>query len=176
MSEVSEFRKLPRELFLKLVKVYEEGYKADPTYAYKDRKRVKGYLKWLLRRPNARFFVAFEGETPIGFVAVEANPPFGEVHEIVLLPAARGKGLGSALLKKALEYLRKEGCSEVGLWVGEKNERALRFYEKFGFRKTGKVGVWIRMEGRFQQNSFTNSRSTSKASSASDTETLSSGV
>ena len=36
-----------------------------------------------------------------------------------------------------LDCLKDEGYERVSLWVLEKNERARRFYEKFGFRFDG---------------------------------------
>lgn len=33
----------------------------------------------------------------------------------------------------------------MGLWVGEKNEYAKKFYQKFGFRWVSRKGIWDRM-------------------------------
>ncbi len=56
-----------------------------------------------------------------------------ELH-INALPAARGLGLGSALLARFLECLRRRGLAGVQLGTTVRNEAALRLYEKFGFR------------------------------------------
>ncbi|RLF74604.1 GNAT family N-acetyltransferase, partial [Thermococci archaeon] len=33
----------------------------------------------------------------------------------------------------------------IELWVGEKNKKAIEFYEKLGFKVVGKSGIWVRM-------------------------------
>ena len=53
-----------------------------------------------------------------------------EIVAIHSLPESWGSGLGSALLKTALEQI---GDGRVYLWAFEKNARARRFYEKHGF-------------------------------------------
>lgn len=64
-------------------------------------------------------------------------PDFGEVISIYFLPDYMGKGYGRILLKTVLNELKKQGFSEVFLWVLEENIRARRFYEKYGFSYTG---------------------------------------
>jgi RimJ/RimL family protein N-acetyltransferase len=43
-------------------------------------------------------------------------------------------GLGAAMLPKLLELARREGLRRVGLTVVAENARAVRLYEKFGFK------------------------------------------
>jgi len=47
-------------------------------------------------------------------------------------------------MDKCLEYLSKYN-DRIELWVGEKNKKAIEFYEKLGFKIAGKSGIWIRM-------------------------------
>ena len=63
----------------------------------------------------------------------EQYPDSGEVISIYFLPEYMGKGYGRQLLKAVLDELKKKGFTEVFLWVLEGNERAIRFYESFGF-------------------------------------------
>ena len=46
-------------------------------------------------------------------------------------------GLGAAMLPKLLELARREGLRRVGLTVVAENARAVRLYEKFGFKVEG---------------------------------------
>jgi len=58
-----------------------------------------------------------------------------DVHEIVtlyLLPEWQGRGIGSNLLKRLLDWLGDEKVVTLG--VASFNTPAIRFYEKFGFR------------------------------------------
>ena len=52
--------------------------------------------------------------------------------------------MGKALVEESIKSMRRFNRI-FGLWVGEHNERAKRFYEKLGFSYMGKVGKWIRM-------------------------------
>lgn len=47
--------------------------------------------------------------------------------------AYRGQGIGTALIKKAEEYLKEQGISALELGVYVFNESACQFYEKLGF-------------------------------------------
>ncbi|EJN58568.1 GNAT family N-acetyltransferase [Halogranum rubrum] len=76
-----------------------------------------------------------------GFVATgvdEAPPVFDRpnrlvVGDIYVREAYRGSGLARELLARAAERARDVGCAEMTLEVDVDNERALAFYEKFGF-------------------------------------------
>ena len=64
-------------------------------------------------------------------------PETAELLSIYLEPDAVGTGVGAALLRDALEDMRARGYREAVLWVLESNERARRFYERFGWRADG---------------------------------------
>ncbi len=134
-----------------LVRIYLEGYKGLEEYAYSRRSDVKGYLNWLYRGDPDGFFVAQEEGSEVGFLGCVSNwfdrnfGLIGEIHELVVLPEKRNQGIGSALLKEALIYLKNKGHERIGLWVGKNNERAKAFYKKFGFKEVGGIGIWIRM-------------------------------
>jgi dihydropteroate synthase len=77
---------------------------------------------------------------PMGFAVTGpcrdegADPSLtGEVHAIYLLAEAWGQGLGRTLLARAEEDLLERGHREAVLWVLERNRRARRFYEAFGW-------------------------------------------
>ncbi|MGH7162620.1 MAG: GNAT family N-acetyltransferase [Planctomycetota bacterium] len=52
-------------------------------------------------------------------------------------PELRGTGSASALVASVLAWAEAEGAAEVWLHVGERNDRARRFYARHGFRPTG---------------------------------------
>lgn len=68
----------------------------------------------------------------------ELHPePFGFLEDVFVEPEYRGKGIGSELVKKAIEEARSRGCYKL---IGNsrfENEGAHRFYERFGFAKHG---------------------------------------
>lgn len=49
----------------------------------------------------------------------------------------QGKGYGKRALPLAVEQIRRQyGCREVWLTVDDENERAVKLYTRFGFRRT----------------------------------------
>lgn len=63
-------------------------------------------------------------------------------------PAARGRGLSAALIRRALDVLRPLGVDLVTLDVGSRNRPAICVYEALGFRKTGTLPRALRVGGR----------------------------
>ena len=55
------------------------------------------------------------------------------IQNLGIVPAHRGKGLGSQLLIRALKGFRDVGLEFATLEVTAKNESALRLYERMGF-------------------------------------------
>ena len=56
---------------------------------------------------------------------------------LTVLKSEWNKGLGSRLLKMAIEYAKSNGIEIINLEVRSDNFRAIYVYEKFGFRKIG---------------------------------------
>lgn len=80
--------------------------------------------------------IAKDGERVAGFAGYgEADPSTGELFALYVLKEYRGTGVAQSLLAATLEQLSK--YPTIGLWVLKENPRAIRFYEKNGFRKTG---------------------------------------
>jgi ribosomal protein S18 acetylase RimI-like enzyme len=67
---------------------------------------------------------------------------------IDLLPAARGTGLGAALMERWLQLLQEAGSPGCHLLTLVENTRALRFFEKFGFRNHGNATLVGGMRGK----------------------------
>ncbi len=132
--------------------IYLEGYKGLEEYAYTHMDDVKAYMDWLWRRDSKGIFKAINNNKIVGFVAGDSNwfskkrgSKVGAVHEIVVLPSFRGRGIGTALMEKVLSYFRDKGLSVVELWVGDENHRAIDFYKNLGFKEEGRYNYWIRM-------------------------------
>ena len=64
----------------------------------------------------------------------DAEPPLGEIHVICVDPAAAGHRLGGALTVAGLDHLARTGLRDGVLFVEADNDRAIRLYERLGFR------------------------------------------
>lgn len=99
------------------------------------------YLKALRRYAHAAVFVA---ETPEGIagrlsVARDGHPASYHVADLGLMVAAgyRRRGIGRALLERAVEWAREAGVRKLELHVFPHNEAAIALYEGFGFVREG---------------------------------------
>ncbi len=54
-------------------------------------------------------------------------------------PSTQGKGIGKKLLKAAEEHAREHNCSSIYMTVITVRENLIAWYEKHGYRKTGKM-------------------------------------
>lgn len=84
---------------------------------------------------QAIHLLAFDGDAPVGTARLLLKGPVGKIGRVCVVPAARGTGLGAALIRKALEVLRDQpGVREA--YLGSQSH-ATGFYEKLGFAVEG---------------------------------------
>jgi GNAT superfamily N-acetyltransferase len=83
--------------------------------------------------------LAFDGDEPVGIAtcffgfSTFAARPLLNVHDLAVVPARRGDGIGRALLAAAEERARAAGCCKLTLEVQDDNHRARAVYARFGF-------------------------------------------
>jgi ribosomal protein S18 acetylase RimI-like enzyme len=61
-------------------------------------------------------------------------------------PSSQGAGLAGLLLDAAEQHFRSRGCSRVTLDTTAPLTRAIRFYERQGYRPSGRIGTYFGME------------------------------
>ncbi len=76
--------------------------------------------------------------TDIGIVVAALTPDALHVHQLFILPAHQGRGIGRWCMSVVMEEARQLGLP-VRLRVLKVNPRALAFYERLGFRRTGET-------------------------------------
>lgn len=62
-----------------------------------------------------------------------------EINKLYVLKNFYGQGIGQALLKEAEDYLRKTERFKVWLWTLSSNERAVKFYQRSGYKDIGRA-------------------------------------
>jgi len=68
----------------------------------------------------------------LGFSTFEARPLLN-LHDLAVIPDARGRGIGRALLHAVEARARREDCCKLTLEVQDDNDRARHLYRSFGF-------------------------------------------
>jgi len=79
----------------------------------------------VLLYPPRRFSEAEHGIT--------LNMPWPEVRLLAVLPAARGRGVGAALMQDCVRRTRQSGIRVLSLHTTDFMEAAMRMYERMGF-------------------------------------------
>jgi len=83
-------------------------------------------------RPGLSFVVC-DGPEPVAYAVCWVEGESGWVTQMGVRPEARGKGLGAAMLSRALGQFAVAGLEEAVLEVATNNREAQRLYERLGF-------------------------------------------
>ena len=102
------------------------------------------FLGSQLDDPNVLLLVAEHDGRVVGytFAAMEGydykslRGPAGLLHDILVDPDHRGRGVGRRLLDQTLSMLRSRGARQIVLSTAERNESAQRLFMRMGFRRT----------------------------------------
>ena len=71
-----------------------------------------------------------------GYNYMALRGPAGVLHDIIVDPEHRGRGVGRLLLGAMLEFFRSREVPRVVLSTAERNEAAQRLFARTGFRRT----------------------------------------
>jgi ribosomal-protein-alanine N-acetyltransferase len=99
----------------------------------------ESYLLFLWRKFPRGFLVAKEGKEILGYGICQKKGKQGVVFSIAVRKKHRGRGVGKEILKNLIEILKNSGCKEIILHVKENNQKAISFYERFGFKIRKKI-------------------------------------
>jgi diamine N-acetyltransferase len=110
-------------------------------YTYRPEKIAKS-----IGKENNVFFLAIADGLPVGFAKIKKHSLNDEIEsvsqmelqKIYVLAGYHGTGAGSALLNAVIDLARQLQPELIWLDTEITNDRAIRFYEKNGFRKYGK--------------------------------------
>lgn len=97
-------------------------------------------FEYELSNKDAIIRVAVSDNQIIGYVCIRSILDATHVLDLAVDPKFRRIGIGSMLVSRALQYLKrnKPDLKVVTLEVRESNIAAIRLYEKFGFREIGR--------------------------------------
>lgn len=104
---------------------------------------TKGRLMLEVGASENEFLLAYMNEEVAGYVKLRQGKEPIELRRMQALEIARlyvlkefiGTGVGAALMQKAIDIAAEKKKETVWLGVWEKNQRAIAFYNRFGFEK-----------------------------------------
>ena len=137
-----------RALRLESLHLYPANFAADP-----DQETAMAKAEWLARMATAVTFGGFMGDTLSGMVVFSrpSRPKLahtGDIGAMYVRDAARGTGLADALIRAVLDHAAGV-VEQVQLTVNAENARAIRFYERHGFRPIGRIPRSLNIDGRY---------------------------
>ena len=105
-----------------------------------DRAKQERALRLIVASPTVgTLFVARDGADVVGMVSLlysistAEGGPCGWLEDVVVRPDRRGVGLGTRLVRHAIDHARRRGLLRITLLADGVNAGAIRFYRRQGF-------------------------------------------
>ncbi|MEO9781303.1 MAG: GNAT family N-acetyltransferase [Sedimentitalea sp.] len=97
-------------------------------------------------------FVAFKSGEPVGVMGLLRQKASKMKHRSTLImvylrDSARGQGLAESLIDAVARFAAESGVLQIELNVSSENGRAIRFYERNGFRAIGLIPAGMIQDG-----------------------------
>lgn len=104
-----------------------------------ERDQPEAFWRARLASPRAVTLVATDGGAHVGLIVVaDVDDETAGIYAVWVAPAARGRGVGDALLAAAIDEARRRGRARAVLDVGVANAPARALYRRHGFAPTGR--------------------------------------
>jgi GNAT superfamily N-acetyltransferase len=100
-------------------------------------------------REGVQLIARSESGDAVGFATVYWSwdtlvaAPVGIMHDLFVIPPARGTGIADLLIEECVEECRRHGAAKLGWQTAPDNTRARRVYERVGARKDEWVDYWL---------------------------------
>ena len=116
-----------------------------PEHVYEELRQEMGEI---LSQPDAAFFLAFDGETPVGFAQCQLrrdyvegteSSPVGYLEGIFVEETYRRQGVARALLAACENWAGERGCSEFASDCELSNAESLCFHLRVGFLEANRI-------------------------------------
>ena len=91
----------------------------------------------LLALPGCFGHIAWDGETPVGFLLARDLEAECEILSIGVVPRYRRRGTGRALVAALVDEAGRRGLGSIVLEVAVDNNAARRLYAALGFERVG---------------------------------------
>jgi ribosomal-protein-alanine N-acetyltransferase len=111
-----------------LAQVHALGF--EPSWSAAD-------IEALFAGPGVFGLLVVEGQRPVGMILCRVVMEDAEVLTVAVDPAARGRGVGRALVQASVAAAEAAGATAMFLEVAVDNVQAAALYARAGFRRAG---------------------------------------
>ena len=100
-------------------------------------------------REGVQLIARSDGGEAVGFATVYWSwdtliaARVGIMHDLFVIPPARGTGIADLLIEGCVEECRRHGAAKLGWQTAPDNTRARRVYERVGATKDEWVDYWL---------------------------------
>ncbi len=134
-----------RSLWRELTEWHREIY-ADPTIGGE---HPEDYFdKHLAKVGPGNIWVALKGSRTVGFVGLIVEKSEAEVEPLIIAKSCRHEGIGKQLMQTVISEARKRGVHYLNVRPVVRNEEAIKFFCKHGFRILGRLELFMDFSGR----------------------------
>ena len=123
----------------RIVSLHGEAYAPLPGFG----QRFEAYVARTIAEyvldndARGRIWLAEQGSKLIGCTAIALrDDETAQLRWVVVDPAARGAGLGKALVTRAVEFAKERKCPSIYLFTTDGLTESQALYEKLGFQTT----------------------------------------
>ena len=129
-------------------------YAAEDLAAFLDTHRAREKFAAMMEDPDALVMIAEDDGALLGYCTVGFGQCFTErpdpqptrpcmLGQLYCAAHATGRGVGAALLERAIDEARGRGCDAKQLSVYSENFGAQRFYARHGFAHVADIDFWV---------------------------------
>ena len=147
-SDIPELSLLAKKTY---AETFGDGLTPDQLTSVLESTRSETYFKSAMIKDT--ILVAVDDMNLLGYIqisdvryrleGIEISENDQAIYSIYVHSEYQGQGIGSALMKAALNHPRLKTSERVFIDVYEENIRALNMYRKYGFKTVGKIDVVI---------------------------------
>lgn len=119
---------------------------AEAFAPYREQYSPEGFADTVLnestikaRLENMHVLVAISEGRIVGTVGAAIDRQDGHLRGMAVLPEYQGLGAAAQLLQAIEDWLRSQGCTGVSLDTTLPLQAAMKFYEKHGYRRSGRM-------------------------------------
>ncbi len=117
---------------------------------------LRASLMEMIADPDSVVLLCSRSDEPVGVATITTSIGLeygrsAEIEDLYVKPGARGKGIATALIDRAVEWCRGRGCSTILVTIaaqGSEGENLTEFYLRRGFQETGRrlmeIGITAR--------------------------------
>ena len=140
LKDLDNLTKLSRKTF---IDAFEKDNNSTDFNNYIKLAFSKATIKAEFLNPNTSFYFTYLNNVLVGYFKLNQNEaqnelfdqPSIELERIYVLKEFQGKQIGKLMLLKIRDIVKAKQVSFLWLGVWQKNNAAIRFYERLGFTK-----------------------------------------